>query len=142
MGLAQERLQALLECSRIIHTAETETDMAQAVTAAADAGTNFSNVAVIRPVGGDRIEILAAKGRIALEGSQNISRSLLDAAMEGEPVRFQKAEVVDEQAQSIMQYSIEEALCLPILIGHSVAGCIYLDNRDGQSRGRTVDDDI
>lgn len=142
MGLAQERLQALLICSRTIHTAETETDMAQAVANAADVGTAFSNVAVIRPVGGDRIELLAAKGQIALEGSPNISRSLLDAAMEGEPVRFQKAEIVDEQAQSIMQYSIEEALCIPILIGHSVAGCIYLDNRDGQSRGRTVDDDI
>ena len=140
--LAQERLKALLECSRVIHRAETETDMAEAVATAASAGTAFSNVAVIRPVGDTRIEILAAKGQIALEGSPNISRSLLDAAMEGEPVRFQKAEVVDDQAQSIMKYSIEEALCIPILIGNSVAGCIYLDNRDGQSRGQTVDDDI
>ena len=141
-GLAHERLQALLECSRTIHTAETEHDMAEALATAASAGTAFSNVAVIRPVGGNRIEILAAKGRIALEGSPNISRSLLDAAMEGEPVRFQKAEIVDDQAKSIMQYSIEEALCIPVVIGASVAGCIYLDNRDGQSKGQTVDDDI
>jgi len=142
IGLAQERLEALLECSRVIHTAENESDMADALANAANAGTTFSNVAIIRPVGGNRIEILAAKGQIALEGSPNISRSLLDAAMEGEPVRFQKAEIVDQQAQSIMQYSIEEALCIPILIGTSVVGCIYLDNRGEQSKGRTVDDDI
>ena len=141
-GLAHERLQALLECSRTIHTAEDESGMAEALATAASVATAFSNVAVIRPVGGNRIEILAANGRIALEGSPNISRSLLDAAMEGEPVRFQKAEIVDDQAQSIMQYSIEEALCIPILIGTSIAGCIYLDNRDGQSRGQSVDDDI
>jgi HD-GYP domain-containing protein (c-di-GMP phosphodiesterase class II) len=141
-GLAHERLQALLECSRSIHTAEDESGMAKALATAASSATAFSNVAVIRPIGGNRIEILAANGRIALEGSPNISRSLLDAAMEGEPVRFQKAEIVDDQAQSIMQYSIEEALCIPILIGASVAGCIYLDNRDGQSRGQSVDDDI
>ena len=41
-----------------------------------------------------------------------------------------------------MQYSIEEALCIPIVMGASVAGCIYLDNRDGQSKGQSVDDDI
>jgi HD-GYP domain-containing protein (c-di-GMP phosphodiesterase class II) len=116
--------------------------MAEALATAASVATAFSNVAVIRPVGGNRIEILAAKGRIALEGSPNMSRSLLDAAMEGEPVRFQKAEIVDAQAQSIMQYSIEEALCIPIIIGTSVAGCIYLDNRDGQAKGQSVDDDV
>ncbi|MBT4530285.1 MAG: HD domain-containing protein [Phycisphaerae bacterium] len=142
VALAQERLEALLECSRVIHRAEDEIAMADAVAYAASAGSAFSNVAVIRPVGGKRIEILAAKGRIAIDGSANISRSLLDAAMEGEPVRFQKAEIVDESAQSIMQYSIQEALCIPILIGTSVVGCIYLDNRDGQQERHSVGDDI
>ncbi len=140
--LAQERLQALLECSRVIHATDTETDLAEAVTAAASAGTFFSNVAIIRPAGGDRVEILASRGRVAVQGTLNISRSLLDAAMEGEPVRFQKTDVVEEQAESIMQYSIEEALCIPITIGSSVAGCIYLDNREGQVRGQSTDDDI
>jgi len=141
-GLAHDRLQALLECGRSIHTATSETEMAEALAMAASAGTAFSNVAVIRPVGESRFEILAAHGQIAIEGSPNVSRSLLDAAMEGEPVRFQKAEIVGNRAESIMQYSIEEALCVPILIGTSVSGCIYLDNRDGQSRAKTVDDDI
>ena len=40
-GLAHERLQALLECSRIIHTAETEHEMAEALATAASAGTAF-----------------------------------------------------------------------------------------------------
>ncbi|MBC8309991.1 MAG: HD domain-containing protein [Phycisphaerales bacterium] len=140
--LAQERLQGLLECSRIFHASESETDMALAIATAASAGTLFRNVAILRAVGGDRVEILATKGRVASDGSLNISRSLLDAAMEGEPVRFQKTEVIEQEAQSIMQYNIEEALCVPIMIGKSVAGCIYLDNREGQARGETADEDI
>lgn len=142
VGLAQERLAALLECSRTIYAAENESAMAQAVAKAANAGTAFSNVAIIQPAGGNKVEILAASGRIALEGSPNISRSLLDAAMEGEPVRYQKAEVVTKEAQSIMQHSIEEALCIPIMLGSAVVGCIYADNRDGQVRGQSIDDDI
>ena len=140
--LAQERLQALLDCSRIIHSANTEPEMAEAVAVAASAGTLYSNVAFIRAAGGDKVEILASKGRVSSEGTLNISRSLFDASMEGEPVRFQKAEIAEEQAQSIMQYNIEEALCIPVLIGKSVAGCIYLDNREGQARGETAEEDI
>ena len=41
-----------------------------------------------------------------------------------------------------MQYSIEEAICIPILMGAAVVGCIYVDNRDGQVRGQAIDDDI
>jgi HD-GYP domain-containing protein (c-di-GMP phosphodiesterase class II) len=142
-GLAQERLAALLECSRAIHASETAETMAQALATAANAGTAFSNVAVVRPVGSDgRVELLAASGDIAEDGSLNLSQSLLSAAMEGEPVQFKKTEVVEEQAASILQYSIEEALCIPIKIGQSVVGCIYADNRDGQVGFGTVDDDI
>lgn len=142
-GLAHEKLQALLTCSRAIHEAGTEAAMAAAVAEAAVSATAFGNVAIVRPTGSDgMVQVLATKGRIVNDGVPNISRSLLDAAMEGEPVRFQRAEVVEEQAQSIMQYSIEEALCVPIMLGHAVAGCIYLDNRDGQLQGLNVIDDV
>jgi HD-GYP domain-containing protein (c-di-GMP phosphodiesterase class II) len=142
-GLAQEKLRALLICSSAIHEAATEAAMAAAVAEAAVSATAFGNVAIVKPVGTDGlVEVLATKGRIVNDGVPNISRSLLDAAMEGEPVRFQRTEIVDDQAQSIMQYSIEEALCIPIMLGHAVAGCIYLDNRDGQLQGNNVMDEV
>lgn len=142
-GLAHEKLKALLACSRAIHEAGSEIAMAAAVAEAAVAATAFGNVAIVKPTGSESmVEVLATKGRIVNDGVPNISRSLLDAALEGEPVRFQRTEVVDDQAQSIMQYSIEEALCVPILLGHAVAGCIYLDNRDGQLQGQHVMDDV
>jgi hypothetical protein len=98
---------------------------------------------VVRPVGSDgRVELLAASGDIEEDGTLNLSQSLLSAAMEGEPVQFKKTEVVEEQAASILQYSIEEALCIPIKSGQSVVGCIYADNRDGQVGFGTIDDDI
>ncbi len=142
VGLAQERLAALLRCSRQIHSAQSEQEMAEALATAASDGTAFDNIAVVQPRSGDRVKILAAKGRIALEGKPNLSRSLLHAALEGESVRYQNAEVVDEQAQSIMQYSIEEAVCIPITLGSAVVGCIYIDNRDGQVQGQSMDYDI
>ena len=142
-GLAQEKLRALLICSSAIHEAATEAAMAAAVAEAAVSATAFGNVAIVKPVGTDGlVEVLATKGRIVNDGVPNISRSLLDAAMEGAPVRFQSTEIVDDQAQSIMQYSIEEALCIPIMLGHAVAGCIYLDNRDGQLQGNNVMDEV
>ncbi len=142
-GLAHEKLKALLTCSRAIHEAGSEIGMAAAVAEAAAAATAFGNVAIVKPAGSEgMVEVLATKGRIVHDGTPNISRSLLDAALEGEPVRFQRTEVVDDQAQSIMQYSIEEALCVPIMLGHAVAGCIYLDNRDGQLQGQHVMNDV
>ncbi len=142
-GLAHEKLKALLTCSRAIHEAGTEVAMAAAVAEAAVAATAYGNVAIVKPTGSEGlVEVLATKGRIVNDGVPNISRSLLDAAFEGEPVQFQRTEVVDDQAQSIMQYSIEEALCVPIMLGHAVAGCIYLDNRDGQLQGQPVMEDV
>ncbi|HIB00432.1 MAG TPA: HD-GYP domain-containing protein, partial [Phycisphaerales bacterium] len=111
-------------------------------TTAASAGTAFENIAVVQPRSGGRVKILASKGQIALEGTPKLSGSLLNAALEGESVRYQKAEVVDDQAQSIMQYSIEEAVCIPILLGTAVVGCIYIDNRAGQVRGQAMNEDI
>ena len=140
-GLAQERLTALLKCSREIHSAKTEEKVAGTLAVAASEGTAFGNVAIVQPRSGGRVKILASQGMIALEGTPNLSRSLLNAALEGESVRYQKAEVVDDQAQSIMQYSIEEAVCIPVKLGSAVVGCIYLDNRNGQVRGQSVEDD-
>jgi len=140
--LAQERLTALLICSRKIHSATSEEKVAEALATAASAGTAFENIAVVQPKSGGRVKILASKGQIALEGTPKLSGSLLNAALEGESVRYQKAEVVDDQAQSIMQYSIEEAVCIPILLGTAVVGCIYIDNREGQLRGQGMNEDI
>ncbi len=140
-GLAQERLTALLKCSKNIHAAKTEEKIASVLAVAASEGTAFGNVAIVQPRSGGRVKILSAQGMIALEGTPNLSRSLLDAALEGKSVRYQKAEMVDDQAQSIMQYSIEEAVCIPLKLGSAVVGCIYLDNRNGPVRGQSVVDD-
>ncbi len=147
VGLAQERLAALLACSRAIHLAENEESMANSLAEAAMAGTAFANAAIVKPVGSDgKVKVLAVTGDITKDGpgTLNISRSLLGAAMEGEPVRFHRVGGVvdDQQQQSILQYSIEEAICVPIMLGHAVSGCIYLDSRDGQVRLHTVEEDV
>ena len=140
--IAQERLAALLQCSQSIHGATSENEIAEVLATAAAAGTLFSNIAVVRPLSGGRVEILAAKGQIALEGKPNLSRSLLDAALEGEPVRYKKVQLIDEPAQSIMHHNIDEAVCIPIMLGSAVVGTLYLDNRDGNKAGKSSGEDI
>jgi HD-GYP domain-containing protein (c-di-GMP phosphodiesterase class II) len=142
VAMAQERLAALLNCSQSIHAATSEEKIAEVLAVAAKLGTTFGNIAVVRPASGGRVEILAALGQIALDGKLNLSRSLLDAALEGEPVRYQKAQIIDEQAQSIMHHNIDEAVCIPIKLNSTVVGCIYIDNRDGQKNGTSSEEDI
>ncbi len=142
VAIAQERLAALLNCSQSIHAATSEEKIAEVLATAAEAGTIFGNIAVVRPASGGKVEILAAKGQIALQGKPNLSRSLLDAALEGEPVRYQKTQMIDEQAESIMHHNIDEAVCIPITLGNTVVGCIYIDNRDGKASGKSHDEDI
>ncbi len=139
---AQERLTALLNCSQSIHAVTSVQAVAEILATAAQTGTMFSNIAIIRPASGGRVEVLAALGKIALQGNLNLSRSLLDAALEGEPVRYIKEQLIDEEAQSIMHNNIDEAVCVPIKLGSTVVGCIYLDNRDGLDFGKSSDEDI
>jgi HD-GYP domain-containing protein (c-di-GMP phosphodiesterase class II) len=140
--IAQERLTALLNCSQSIHAVTSVQAVAEILATAAQAGTMFSNIAIVRPASGGRVEVLAALGEIALQGQLNLSRSLLDAALEGEPVRYLKEQLVDEQVQSIMHHNIDEAVCIPIKLGSTVVGCIYLDNRNGLNNGKSSEEDI
>jgi HD-GYP domain-containing protein (c-di-GMP phosphodiesterase class II) len=141
-GLAQERLAALLAFSRKIHSAITEEELADVLATAASAGTAFGNIAVVKPLSGGRVEVLCAKGRIASDGNLNLSRSLLNAALEGESVKYQAEEVMDEQAQSIMKHHIQEIVCIPIKLGRAVVGCLYVDSREGQQHVQSSDQDI
>ncbi len=134
-NLERQKLALLLECAEAIHAAESESALAEAVLDAAVAGTMFTNAAVLKPMREDeQVEVLAHRGRI-LEpsGSTGLSRSLIREAAQGVPATLSAAEDQSVPAHSIMELGIEQALCVPIMLGNAVAGFLYLDVRS-QSR--------
>ncbi|MEC9373738.1 MAG: SpoIIE family protein phosphatase, partial [Planctomycetota bacterium] len=107
---------------------------------AAVAGAGFDNAAVLTPTdeeGG--FEVIAHRGQIG-GPAPRFSRTLIRQAAEGTPARLTGGNSMSE-AMSIMELNIDEALCVPIMMGSSVAAFLYLDNREGQhsSRRRTED---
>ena len=132
-SLERRKLALLLEFAEAIHAAQDEQGLAEAVLDAAVAGTGFTNAAVARPVTEDgRTDVIAHRGAVLGDGTTpRLSRSLIHEASAGSPARLARRSDPPDQAMSIVALSIEEALCVPILLGSAVAGVLYLDVRAG-----------
>jgi len=132
--LAQQRLHSLLDCAAAIHAAGDEAAFGDAVLDAAVMGTGFANAALLRPMTEDgHVEVIAHRGRLLdAAGHPLLSRTLIRRAAEGSPARLSGAGAAAD-ALSVVQLQIDEALCLPILLGTAVAGFLYLDNRGAQA---------
>ncbi len=143
-SLVHRRLGLLLDCATAIHSAPDSEALAEAVLDAAMAGTGFANVALLKATGGaELVEVVGQRGDIAVEGAApRLSRSLIREANLGAPARLVAAPEMDEHAaMSVMQYAIEEALCVPLSIGSAVAGYLYFDNRGASDATRRAGDD-
>lgn len=140
--LAQKRLTLLLDCAGAIHGAHDENSLAEAVLDAAVLGAGFANAALLRALEEDgTIEVVAHRGEI-MDGARGarLSRSLIREASKGNAVRLPAAMHHRDEAHSIMQLDIDDALCAPIMIGASVAGFLYMDNRNVGGSTRAAED--
>lgn len=130
--VAQRRLALLLECAAAIHAAGDEAAFAEAVVDAAARGAGFANAAFLKHFGDGNVEVVASVG-IALEPGQapRLSRSLIREATSGKPARLTASQRTGalSDAMSIVKLEIDEALCVPVVVGPVVAGFLYLDNR-------------
>jgi len=129
--LAQQRLQLLLRCAELIYSAPDEATLARSVLDVAVAGTGFRHAALLKPTPNpDRIEVMAFLGDIgADQGQPRLSRSLIREANQSGPVRLaSRAEIADD-ARSIVDLQIDEALCIPIRLESALCAYLYLDNR-------------
>lgn len=131
-GLAQQRLELLLDVATTISAARDEAAMADALLDAALSGTGYANAALLKPRDDEaEFDLVAHRGEIlADQDDPRLSRSLLRKAAEGTPARLSGEGAVNV-AMSIMELKIEEALCVPIMLGGAVAAFLYLDNRGG-----------
>ncbi|MAY75202.1 MAG: hypothetical protein CMJ31_10880 [Phycisphaerae bacterium] len=142
-SMAEQRLDLVLEGAAAINAATTLQDLAERVLDAVCQGTRFKRAAFIRPVSAvGEIELIAARAPLdddSAEGEINhqpdagaftFSRSLINAASEGEIVRIQ-GEAEMNHSESIVRLGISSALCAPVMLGGSVEAYIYLDARSG-----------
>lgn len=130
--LADDLLTLLLEAAAGIHAAEDEKALARIVLEEACRGTGLPNGALLRPLDADgHIEVVATRGqRREGRGSALYSRSLLAAASKGVLAELADANSFDPHpAHSIVQMQINAALCVPLMLGNTIAAYLYLDSR-------------
>jgi phosphoserine phosphatase RsbU/P len=131
--LARDRLTLLLQCAKGINAAEDDAALAEAVLDAAVLGTGYANAALLRPLAGDtsgNVSVIGVRGSIVPDAREpRLSRSLIARASRGEPVRLSRGLSAAAAGASIVDLGIDEALCVPLMLGGAIAGFLYLDNR-------------
>ena len=143
-GIVDPMLELLLASADLVHASTDETMLAERLIDAALRGSGMHNAAVVRPADGKGSYDVVAS-RFAGDQPLSFSRSLLDAASNGEATELAAANAgggpIGDVSQSIVQMSIVNAICVPLVIGNTdpaageatVAMYLYLD-----SRGSTV----
>ncbi|MGD9691889.1 MAG: SpoIIE family protein phosphatase [Phycisphaerales bacterium] len=137
-----ERLGLLLDCAEAIQAASSERELAEAILDAAVMGASFANAAVLksRDLSG-QIGVIASRGDafrgVGEGGSLPVSRTLVEEASLGSPALLMASGTIDVDAMSVAQLGIDEALCVPLMIGPSIGAYLYLDNRAGERRSDT-----
>lgn len=127
-ALAEDRLALLLEVTAAMQNVPTERKLAEVLLDAACRGCGLPNAAVLRPIDAEgRVEVIAAKQ--TPHNADAYSRSLINAASTGVVAAF-VPENDAPASHSIVTMQIDAALCVPLMLGTTVAGYLYLDARD------------
>jgi serine phosphatase RsbU (regulator of sigma subunit) len=136
--LADTMLALLLESAAAIHAAMDEKQLADMIMDAAVRGTGLSNAAMLRPVdAAGHFEIIASRisptAQAAAEragAATSFSRSLINAASQGVVAELSgSGAMLGDISQSIVQLKINAAICVPLMLGQTVAAYLYLDSR-------------
>lgn len=141
--MADTLLALLLESAGAIHAAGNEQQLAELLIDAAVRGTGMQNAALLRPIdsaGG--VEVILAKFAApaasppqGAEAGASFSRSLIAAASQGVVAELGGSGAIGGGiSQSIVQLKISSAICVPLMLGNTVAAYLYLDSRGSLPR--------
>jgi sigma-B regulation protein RsbU (phosphoserine phosphatase) len=127
--LSEDVATLLLESAAGIHAAADEKQLAEVLLDVACRGSGLPNAALLRPLdAGGRIEVIASRLSPHFQGQSSFSRSLLAAASNGDVAELGSLDAA-EIGQSIVQMNITAAICVPLMLGNTVAAYLYLDAR-------------
>ncbi|MGQ0629195.1 MAG: SpoIIE family protein phosphatase [Phycisphaerales bacterium] len=128
--LASRRLSLLTDCIARLAKHTEETAVAQAVLASALQACGYSRGAVLRPSDLEgHVSVITSEGFGDQTASPSFSRSLVNAAAEGNVAGLADLETRSSTGQSIADLGIHAAICAPIHLGDAVAAFLYLDAR-------------
>ncbi|MFZ4722683.1 MAG: SpoIIE family protein phosphatase [Phycisphaerales bacterium] len=130
--MAGRRLRLLIDSASMLQAAQDIPTLAQSATQALLQGTGFARALLLRGTE-PAMEIVASAMREPSKDAPRLSRSLLRAAAEGKPVCLEDSNL--NMAESIVGSGVTAALCIPLMIGESVEGFVYLDSVGGARPG-------
>lgn len=137
--LADTMLALLLESAAAIHSATDEKQLAELVMDAAVRGTGLMNAAMLRPLdAAGTFDIIASKlssASMNTPAGVSFSRSLINAASQGVVAEIGGPNLLENISQSIVQLKISAAICVPLMLGQTVAAYLYLDSRGTLAQG-------
>ena len=129
--LPGEMLTLLIEAASALHNATDETMLADALVDAAVRGSGLPNGFVMTPLDANgRLNVLASRQASGVRPT--FSRSLISVASGGVVSTLAPSGSHDEISQSMVALRIDAALCVPLSLGTTVAGYLYLDARGGR----------
>jgi serine phosphatase RsbU (regulator of sigma subunit) len=122
-------LRLLQSCAERIHAARDERAVADAILEAATEGTQFTRIAVLRPMtDGDEVEAIALCGDDSGTGPvSRLSRALIHEAASGSPAQLRREAGGRLAATADAEMEDAIALCLPIMVESTLVGFLYLD---------------
>jgi hypothetical protein len=131
-SMAGRRLRLLIDSASSLQAAPDIQSLAQAASQSLLQGTGFARCLVLRGTE-QAMEIVASSMRDPSGDAPRVSRSLLRAASEGRPVCLEDSNL--NMAESIVGSGVTAALCIPLLVGESIEGFVYLDSVGGARPG-------
>lgn len=132
-GVAERRLDLLIEAAAALRGAPTEAALSAAILEMAIAGTGYERGAFLRAEADESsVEIIYAHDPTG--GSFSFSRSLLFEASSGHVARLSPG-VHADVGQSIIDLGIKSALCAPVELDSAIVAFVYLDARGGSEWG-------
>lgn len=131
-SMAGRRLRLLIDSASALQAAKDIPTLAESGVRALLQGTGFARALVLR--GSEQaMEVVASSVRDEHGDAPRVSRSLLRAASAGRPVCLEDSNL--NMAESIVGSGVTAALCIPLMVGESVEGFVYLDSVGGARPG-------
>jgi phosphoserine phosphatase RsbU/P len=132
--LQDDMLALLLESAAAIHSAGDEKTLATTIMDSACRGTGLQNAAVLRPLDASSGQVDVIASRLSPNAQSagqapTFSRSLIATASNGVVAEISAGAVNEDISQSIVQMKINSAICVPLMLGTTVAAYLYLDSR-------------
>ncbi len=127
---ASKRLEMLMKAAATIGSADSSEGIAAVVAGALLEGTPYSRVSVLRRANAlsSEFEVLSARVREGQRTPAGFSRSLIEAADDGQTVVL-SGEEARNYGESIVSMGVGSAMCAPIMIDGVVDAYLYADSQ-------------